>query len=60
MARNTIPETPAELLARARFRDEVGHELQAKGLYGDAERHWRVAAIYRLRAEMMEPAHALP
>jgi len=55
-----IPETPAELLARARFRDEVGHELQAKGLYGDAERHWRVAAIYRLRAEMMGAAHALP
>ena len=60
MASNTIPETPAELYGRARVRDEVGHELQAKGLYGDAERHWRVAAIYRLRAEMMGAAHALP
>lgn len=59
MRSNTHPETPAELLARARFRDEVGHEMQARGLYGDAERHWRVAAVYRIRAEMMGAQDAM-
>ena len=48
-----IPETPAELLARARFRDEVGHEEMARGLYHEATRHYQVAANYRIRAEMM-------
>lgn len=60
MTSNTIPETPAELLARARFRDEVGHEEMARGLYHEATRHYQVAANYRIRAEMMGATDALP
>lgn len=47
------PETPSELYARARFRDSIAAEFSERGLYEEAARHWRVAAVYRIRAEMM-------
>lgn len=53
------PETPSELYARARFRDSIAAEFSERGLYGDAERHWRVAAVYRIRAEMMGAQDAM-
>lgn len=41
----------AELMERARIRDNIGDELHGMGLTEDARRHWARADHYRTLAE---------
>lgn len=51
--RGPYPETPAELIARAKFRDRIGDEAFDARDHGEAERHWQIAEGYRRKADAM-------
>ena len=50
--------TPAELIGRARERNDMGAAANAAGLYDEAKRHWTVADGYLSQFEALIVAEA--